>query len=418
MLVFKKEEKMTTKKQYSDLSLNKPSALISMSASKALNVMQYKYYDALIYNAKRQMIAGKKNYKFKIKISELKSLVGDKNNTQNKRTKEYIKALEKLSCEYNILGKDGKLQRYGSFWLLAGVDVESVRGTVVYSFPHQIEDVLWNNVFAKIDMELIRDFKSKYAIKLYELCSDYENAPAFPEISISQFKKIFNCNYDRIERIKTCVINPAVMELNNSSRLNFFITYALLESNSEFKSIRFMVNRRLPVPEGTRLKRSEPFPEEPEFGITIESKENKKCELDSRTVKDGDLKDNQMPLFNLSDGIAENKSANAVSLNIDEIIKYLNQKLNAKFKRISKTESLIKARLNEGFTVDDFKIVIDKKYDEWKDDHEMVRYLRPETLFSNKFDSYLNQKIVVNNKQKGKCVTVHPDDPASWDNFI
>ena len=34
--------------------------------------------------------------------------------------------------------------------------------------------------------------------------------------------------------------------------------------------------------------------------------------------------------------------------------------------------------------------MIDKKYKEWKDS-EMEKFLRPETLFSNKFESYLNQ---------------------------
>ena len=75
------------------------------------------------------------------------------------------------------------------------------------------------------------------------------------------------------------------------------------------------------------------------------------------------------------------------------IIDYLNLRLGTNYKSSSaKTRSLIDARLNDGFTEDDFKVVIDKKYDEWRD-NEMSQYLRPETLFSNKFESYLNQKL-------------------------
>ena len=48
--------------------------------------------------------------------------------------------------------------------------------------------------------------------------------------------------------------------------------------------------------------------------------------------------------------------------------------------------------MKEGFTIDDFKTVHRKKYDEWGDDDKMVKYLRPETLYSNKFEGYLNQK--------------------------
>lgn len=77
-----------------------------------------------------------------------------------------------------------------------------------------------------------------------------------------------------------------------------------------------------------------------------------------------------------------------------EIIDYLNEKTGSRYKHTSKkTQSLIKARVNESFTLDDFKKVIDIKTDEWKDT-DMSKFLRPETLFGTKFESYLNQKQV------------------------
>ena len=76
---------------------------------------------------------------------------------------------------------------------------------------------------------------------------------------------------------------------------------------------------------------------------------------------------------------------------IKEIIDYLNAKLGTNYKHSSKqNQSHIKARLNEGFTVDDFKKVIDKKSAEWLGT-DMAKFLRPETLFSTKFESYLNE---------------------------
>lgn len=75
-----------------------------------------------------------------------------------------------------------------------------------------------------------------------------------------------------------------------------------------------------------------------------------------------------------------------------EIIMCLNNRTGASYRATSKrTRDLIKARFNEGFTLDDFKVVIDKKSDEWLDDKNMSKFLRPETLFGNKFESYLNQ---------------------------
>lgn len=84
-----------------------------------------------------------------------------------------------------------------------------------------------------------------------------------------------------------------------------------------------------------------------------------------------------------------------VNVNVDvykEIIDYLNNKTNSNYKHTSKkTQDLIKARINEGFTIDDFKKVIDKKTMEWLRDGKMNVYLRPETLFGTKFEGYLNQ---------------------------
>ena len=75
------------------------------------------------------------------------------------------------------------------------------------------------------------------------------------------------------------------------------------------------------------------------------------------------------------------------------IIDYLNEKLKTNYKTTTrKTQDLIRARLNEGFTVEDFNKVIDNKYDDWINNPKMREYLRPVTLFSNKFESYLNRK--------------------------
>lgn len=75
------------------------------------------------------------------------------------------------------------------------------------------------------------------------------------------------------------------------------------------------------------------------------------------------------------------------------IVSYLNEKTGSKYQSTTgRTQTLIKARFNEGFSVDDFKRVIDIKTDEWLNDPKMAKYLRPETLFGTKFEGYLNQE--------------------------
>ena len=76
-----------------------------------------------------------------------------------------------------------------------------------------------------------------------------------------------------------------------------------------------------------------------------------------------------------------------------EIIDYLNSKAHTNYRATTeKTKSLIRARINEGFTTDDFKSVIDKKCRTWlNNDYE--KYLRPETLFGTKFEAYLQEPV-------------------------
>lgn len=80
---------------------------------------------------------------------------------------------------------------------------------------------------------------------------------------------------------------------------------------------------------------------------------------------------------------------------IKEIIDYLNNKLGSKYSyKTASTKKHINARLAEGHTIEEFKLVIDKKYDEWHKDERMSKFLRPETLFGTKFEGYLNQPTV------------------------
>ena len=83
---------------------------------------------------------------------------------------------------------------------------------------------------------------------------------------------------------------------------------------------------------------------------------------------------------------------------IKEIVQYLNDKCGTRYRYQTRgTREHINARLKEGYTVDDFKTVIDKKFEEWHGT-DMEKFLRPETLFAGKFESYLNQKSTRNHK--------------------
>ena len=74
-----------------------------------------------------------------------------------------------------------------------------------------------------------------------------------------------------------------------------------------------------------------------------------------------------------------------------EVIDYLNIKAGTSYRVNTKnTQSLINARIAEGYTIEDFKTVIDIKCKSWIGT-EWEKYLRPQTLFGSKFENYLNE---------------------------
>jgi uncharacterized phage protein (TIGR02220 family) len=121
-----------------------------------------------------------------------------------------------------------------------------------------------------------------------------------------------------------------------------------------------------------------------QLALKISQQEVKK--VDGNNTNFNNIKDN-------------NTNNNGYSPLYKEIIEYLNTKADTGYRHTTKeTQKLIRARLNEGFTVDDFKKVIDINTKKWKDKKtnngvEMGDYLRPITLFGTKFESYLNQKV-------------------------
>jgi predicted phage replisome organizer/uncharacterized phage protein (TIGR02220 family) len=93
----------------------------------------------------------------------------------------------------------------------------------------------------------------------------------------------------------------------------------------------------------------------------------------------------------------ENRDKNITSVSketVSRILDYLNQATGRNYKTSSKaTQKHINARFSEGYTEEDFKKVIDNKVSEWLHNPKMQAYLRPDTLFGTKFDSYLNQEV-------------------------
>lgn len=106
---------------------------------------------------------------------------------------------------------------------------------------------------------------------------------------------------------------------------------------------------------------------------------------------------------NENDNDNDNEDTPTYRERIVQIVSYLNEKAGTKYRpTTAKTKAMINARLTEGFTVEDFKTVIDKKCADWIGDEKMEKYLRPETLFGTKFEGYLNAKTTERKDTNGQ----------------
>lgn len=102
-------------------------------------------------------------------------------------------------------------------------------------------------------------------------------------------------------------------------------------------------------------------------------------------------------------------SASVIKTIIDDLNLVLNKKPGKGFRYTTDiTVNLIKKRIAEGFTVEDFFHVHRVMFQAWINDTKMVGNLNPETLYSNKFEKYLQreQAVGVTDRQKQQMINM------------
>ncbi|MGT2743664.1 conserved phage C-terminal domain-containing protein [Streptococcus plurextorum] len=113
--------------------------------------------------------------------------------------------------------------------------------------------------------------------------------------------------------------------------------------------------------------------------------------LGDRTVKTTAL--DPQKVQTIKTDISKTDISNNILSTCKEILDYLNNVAGRNFQAKSRShQKVIQARLNEGYSLEDFKKVVDVMTASWKGtDYE--QYLQPQTLFGNKMDNYLNKPM-------------------------
>ena len=154
----------------------------------------------------------------RVSVIELATKLGFDSHNQD-YLKETLEALVDCTVKWNLLGKDKK-QEWGVASLLAEVRIRD--GICFYQFSHTLRIKLYNpRIYTKLNLRLQNQFRSQYALILWELCFDYFDTDRgrgeTPFIPLETFKELMgleNDEYSVFKELNRNVIKPAIKEIN------------------------------------------------------------------------------------------------------------------------------------------------------------------------------------------------------------
>ena len=221
-----------------EMLIKKGSALIQTNA-KGLTLTQRKLINAFIFIAQQNG----NQAKYHIPTVKLKEYCGIEMKGNND-LKAQIRKLLGIVIEFNYLNKDKK-NKWEVTTLISGAGLEEGNNFIEFEFSGFLkEKILQPHMYAPLNILLIANLKSTYAIILYEYLKDYIEV-SVPELSVEQFRALLGIDvgkYKVFQNLKTRVLDKAVNEINKKTDIN--CTYNLLKAQGNKNShIKFKVKR-------------------------------------------------------------------------------------------------------------------------------------------------------------------------------
>jgi len=218
--------------------------------------------------------------------------------------------------------------------------------------------------------------QSAYGLRIYELLQQFVSS-GFRVIDIEKFREILKIPESyQTKHLKPFILEPARAEIAEKTDISF--TYHFMKRGRKYETIKFVIRKN---------KKSNKSQTQ---STDVDTKNSEEAE---ETAMEGEEEKKQAEAIIIEATIVENATIITDTIPYVEIIDYLNLATSKNFKAtIKKTKELVKARWDEGFELEDFKSVVDIMSSKWKNDRKFNDFLRPQTLFSDKFESYLNAK--------------------------
>ena len=168
--------------------------------------------------------------------------------------KDTLKSLRNCEVEWNILRKDKK-QEWGVAGLLASADIKD--GICTYAFAPHLRPKLHNpHIYSKLNLRLQNEFKSRYALILWEVCFDYFDTdrgegetPFIPLEILRELLGIEKDEYPLFSELNRTVIKPALSEVNDLT--DYHVEVEQKRIGRKVAELKFCITRvkELPVQE-------------------------------------------------------------------------------------------------------------------------------------------------------------------------
>ena len=215
-----------------------------------ISLLQRRAWNVLLANAYNELPNQEIH---RVSIVELAAKLGFGDGNQE-YLKEVLKSIVDCKVEWNVLDKDKK-EEWGVASLLAEVRIRD--GICFYQFPHTLRLKLHNpRIYAKLNLRLQNQFRSRYALVLWEICFDYFDADRdqgeTPFIPLETFKSLMGLeetDYPVYKVLNRDLIKPAIKEINDLT--DYLVEVEQKRLGRRIAELKFRIIRvkQLPVQE-------------------------------------------------------------------------------------------------------------------------------------------------------------------------
>jgi plasmid replication initiation protein len=212
----------------------------------AMTLVDRQVHNILIKNAFSNML---KQDMHTISIDNLLTELGHSGYKNYTFIKTSIKKLVSNSINFNLLGKDKKKKWESAITLLSSAHF--TQGQVYYSFPKELAAALGNpNIYASLNLNYQKNLSSKYAIALWEYCTEQLDSTNQSKIqteilNLEKLKQLLGATdkvYDEFKNLNRFVLKNAIAEVCNITDID--VDYKTIKTSRKVIGVTFEIVRK------------------------------------------------------------------------------------------------------------------------------------------------------------------------------